>query len=138
MAPAKKKKAPAKKAAPAKKSAKKPAPVKKAAPKSAPVMKNHSSRFAPLDDRIVISPEKMSEVTAGGIIIPGSRDERPNRGTVLAKGPGRRSKKGVIRPLDVNVGDRVLFPEFAGTKIQIDGDEFLILREEDLLGIVTL
>jgi chaperonin GroES len=62
---------------------------------------------------------------------------RPNRGTVLAKGRGRRGKKGVLRPLDVNVGDQVLFPDFAGTKIQIDGEEFLILREEDLLGIAT-
>lgn len=93
--------------------------------------------FRPIDDRVLIAVEAASETTAGGIIIPGNVDSRPNRGLILAKGPGRKSKKGKIRPLDVNVGDRVLFPEFAGTKIEIGGEDFLILREEELLGIVT-
>ncbi len=144
------KKPSAKRSAPAKKAAPKKAAPKKSAAK-APVMKKSSSpnlakakitqpfhdNFTPLDDRIVVAVEEQSEKTAGGIIIPGNVNARPNRGTVLAKGRGRRGKKGVIRPLDVNVGDHVLFPEFAGTKIQIDGAEFLILREEDLLGVAT-
>ena len=153
MAPSKKKSAkkPAKKSAPVKKAAKKPAkksaPLKKsAAPakKSAAPVKTpkivtiSSSAFQPIEDRILVAVEEASETTSGGIIIPGNVESRPNRGTVLAKGPGRRGKKGRIRPLDVNVGDSVLFPEYAGTKIQIEGDDFLILREDDLLGVVTL
>lgn len=94
-------------------------------------------KITPLDDRIVVSVEAVSETTPGGIIIPSTVSERPNRGTVLAKGRGRRNKKGTLRPLDVNVGDSVLFPEFSGTKIEIGGHEVLILREEDILGIVT-
>lgn len=96
------------------------------------------SAFQPIEDRVLIAVEEASETTAGGIIIPGNVESRPHRGTVLAKGPGRRGKKGQIRPLDVNVGDHVLFPEHAGSKIQIAGDNFLILREDELLGIVTV
>lgn len=141
MAPSKKKpvKKPAKKSAPVKKAApaKKAVPAKKVA--AAPVKKpvKTGSVFKPIDDRVLIAIEEQSETTAGGIIIPGNVDSRPNRGMILAKGPGRKGKKGKIRPLDVNVGDRVLFPEFAGTKIEIGGEDFLILREEELLGIVT-
>jgi chaperonin GroES len=93
--------------------------------------------FKPIEDRVLIAVQEASETTAGGIIIPGNVESRPSQGTVLAKGPGRRGKKGQIRPLDVNVGDLVLFPEYAGSKIQIAGDDFLILREDELLGIVT-
>lgn len=91
--------------------------------------------LAPLDDRILVSTEGPSETTAGGIIIPGTVSERPNRGRVLAKGPGKRLKKGQLRPLDVSVGDVVLYPEFAGTQVTLDGQELLILREEEVLGI---
>jgi chaperonin GroES len=97
-----------------------------------------ATAFQPIEDRVLIAVEEASETTAGGIIIPGNVESRPHRGTVLAKGPGRRGKKGQIRPLDVNVGDHVLFPEHAGSKIQIAGDDFLILREDELLGIVTV
>lgn len=147
MAPSKKKST--KKSAPAKKT-----PIKKTAPKKTKNAKpsrqtekrmtaaeteaeTASAAFKPIDDRVLIAVEEAAETTAGGIIIPGNVDSRPNRGLILAKGPGRKSKKGKIRPLDVNVGDRVLFPEFAGTKIEIGGEDFLILREEELLGIVT-
>jgi chaperonin GroES len=125
------------------------APTKKkkkktAAPKAAPkkVMKKTSSKpaarpssFKPLDDRLIVRVEPAAEKTAGGIIIPGTAGERPFRGKVMAKGPGRRSKKGLLRPLDVNVGDMVLFPQYAGQKIEIDAEEFLILREEEILAI---
>jgi chaperonin GroES len=97
-----------------------------------------ATAFQPIEDRVLIAVAEASETTAGGIIIPGNVESRPQRGTVLAKGPGRRGKKGQIRPLDVNVGDHVLFPEHAGSKIQIAGDDFLILREDELLGVVTL
>jgi chaperonin GroES len=138
----------AKKAAPTKKAAK---PASKPKQKSTSLMKKSSfatavvkkttattripNAFKPLDDRLIISVEPMAEKTAGGIFIPGTVSERPSRGTVLAIGPGRRNKKGVVRPLDVSVGDTVLFPQFAGQKIEIGADEFLILREEEVLGI---
>lgn len=145
-----KKTAPAKKAAPAKSNAKSSKPAQKSPQKNSVLMNKNSfatavvkngatpripNSFKPLDDRIIISVEQMAEKTAGGIIIPGSVSERPSRGTVLATGPGRRNKKGVVRPLDVNVGDTVLFPQYAGQKIEIGADEFLILREEEVLGI---
>jgi len=112
------------------------------APKtSAPQMKKFSSAtvpskmITPLDDRIIVAVEPAPETTAGGIIIPGSVNARPSRGTVMAKGRGRRNKKGVVRPLDVNIGDVVLFPEFAGQKIEMGSKEFLILREDEILAI---
>ena len=148
MAQTKKKKAVAKakpKAKPAKKIIKKiaaavkkvAAPVKKAVSPAPAMKKTSSAKFTPLDDRIIISIEEAPEKTSGGIFIPGTAAERPSRGKVLAKGPGRRNKKGVLRPLDVNVGDMVIFPQYAGQKIEIGADEFLILREEEILGITT-
>lgn len=92
----------------------------------------------PLEDRIVVEPEGVSETTPGGIIIPTTvSGERPNRGHVLAAGRGKRNKKGALRPLDVKAGDTVLFSDYAGTKITVEGRELLILREEDVLGIAT-
>lgn len=92
--------------------------------------------LTPLDDRILIEVEGASDRTAGGIYIPGSvTAERPNRGRVLAKGRGKRLKKGALRPLDVSVGDVVIFPKFAGTEVELEGNQLLILREEELLGI---
>jgi chaperonin GroES len=129
------------------KSAAKAKPVPKVKPKTttrsatvthADAVMATATAFQPIEDRVLIAVEEASETTAGGIIIPGNVESRPHRGTVLAKGPGRRGKKSQIRPLDVNVGDHVLFPEHAGSKIQIAGDDFLILREEELLGIVTV
>jgi chaperonin GroES len=133
-----KKKKPIKKSTPAKagkKPVKKPtpAPVKSAAPKSA----SARAMITPLDDRLVVSVEGPSETTAGGIIIPGTVMARPSRGKVLAKGRGRRNKKGQRRPLAVEVGDEVLFAEFAGTKLQLGDEEVLILREDEVLGVAT-
>lgn len=129
-------------AAPAKKVvAKAAAPKAKSA--ATPAVKTSLSSAAlakvlqPLDDRLVVVVEGESEMTAGGIIIPGTVSSRPNRGRVVAKGPGKRTKKGLLRPLDVSVGDAILFPEFAGTTITVSGQELLILREDEVLGITT-
>lgn len=93
--------------------------------------------IAPLADRILVAVEGESETTAGGLYIPATASDRPHRGKVLALGPGRRNKKGQIRPLDVQTGDTVLFEEYSGTNVTIEGVECLILREEEVLGIVT-
>lgn len=148
------KKAPAKKSSVKKTAAKKVAAKKtvKTAAKPKPLMKKTSSpapraaalakkisiqsHLIPLDDRLLIEVEGAAQKTAGGLYIPGTVADRPNRGKVLAKGPGRRNKKGTLRPLDVSVGDQILFPQFAGQKVEMDGGEFLILREEEVLGIV--
>ncbi len=95
------------------------------------------NKLSPLEDRIVVAIDGAEEKTAGGLYIPNSAGVRPNSGKVLAAGPGKRNKKGQMRPLDVSVGDKVLFPEYAGTKIEFDKDEFLVLREDEVLGIVT-
>jgi len=135
----------AKKAAPAKK-----APVKKAAPKASapkaaksPLAAKAVERtkalktLSPLDDRIVVALDQAAEKTAGGLYIPGTSKGVSVRGTVVAVGPGHRNKKGKLRPLDVQVGDRVMFSEYAGTKITVGSGEALILREEEVLGVET-
>lgn len=96
-----------------------------------------SDQFCPLDDRLVIEIGGESNVTPGGIIIPDTVSERPQSGKVVAVGRGHRSLKGRVRPMDVKVGDRVLFPKFAGNEIEMSGQKLLILREGDLLGIAN-
>jgi chaperonin GroES len=105
--------------------------------KAAPVKNLSSALITPLEDRVIVQVDLAEEKTAGGLYIPTSASERPNRGQVVAAGPGRRNKKGKLRPLDVKTGDCVLFPQYAGTKINVGKDEFLILREDEVLGIVT-
>ncbi len=95
-----------------------------------------ASLLTPLDDRLVVAIDPMAERTTGGIIIPGTVAGRQSRGRVLAKGRGKRNKKGSLRPLDVSVGDHIMFAEFSGTTVNLAGSEVLILREEDVLGIV--
>lgn len=127
-----------KSAKPAPKKAAKKTTAQKTVSKSAPKLAAIPAKsLIPLEDRLLVSVEGPSETTAGGIIIPGTVSERPNRGRVLASGRGRRNKKGSVRPLDVSVGDTVLFSSYAGTKVEIGGEELLILREEDVLAIVT-
>ena len=124
---------------PAKVASKNSGKVKAAAPADkSPSQKLHNlnSFLSPLDDRIVVQPVEAETTTAGGLIIPGMVADRPSRGTVLAKGPGRRNKKGQLRPLDVQVGDQVLYAEYSGSKINFANAQMLILREEDVLGIV--
>jgi len=90
----------------------------------------------PLHDRILVRRTAEDEKTAGGLFIPDSAKEKPQRGEIVAAGKGRITEDGKILPLEVKVGDKVLFSKYAGTEIKFDGTEFLMMREEDVLGIV--
>src|SRR3546814_1406200 len=90
--------------------------------------------FRPLHDRVLIRRVEEDEKSAGGIIIPDSAKEKPMQGEVLAVGPGARNDKGQITPLDVKVGDRILFGKYSGTEFKLDGQDLLILRESDIMG----
>jgi chaperonin GroES len=93
-------------------------------------------KFRPLHDRIVVRRIEADEKTAGGIIIPDTAKEKPQEGEVLAVGPGARDESGQIQPLDVRVGHRVLFGKWSGTEIRLDGQDLLIMKEADVLGIL--
>ena len=93
-------------------------------------------KFRPLHDRVLVRRVEEEERTAGGIIIPGTAREKPMQGEVIAVGPGARDETGKLVPLEVNVGDRVLFGKWSGTEVKIDGKELLIMKESDILGIV--
>jgi len=90
----------------------------------------------PLGSRVVVEPLEQGEVTAGGIVLPDTAKEKPQKGTVLSVGPGDRDDTGKYIPMDVKVGDVVLFAKYGGTEIKIEGKKLLILRESDLLAIV--
>src|SRR4026208_1697663 len=90
----------------------------------------------PLHDRVVVRRIEEDERTPGGIIIPDTAKEKPQQGEVIAVGPGARDEKGVVQPLDVKAGDRVLFGKWSGTEGKIDGDELLIMKESDILGVL--
>ncbi len=92
--------------------------------------------FRPLHDRIVVKRIEGEEKTKGGIIIPDTAKEKPQEGKVVAVGPGGRDESGKLVPLDVKAGDRVLFGKWSGTEVKIDGDDLLIMKESDILGIV--
>jgi chaperonin GroES len=93
-------------------------------------------KFRPLHDRVVVERLDQSEKTAGGIIIPDSAQEKPMEGRIVAAGPGARAEDGSVSPLDVKVGDRVLFGKWSGTEVKIDGEELLIMNESDIMGII--
>ena len=93
-------------------------------------------KFRPLHDRVLIRRVEGEEKTAGGIIIPDTAKEKPMEGEVLAAGPGTRGDDGKLHPLDVKVGDRVLFGKWAGTEIKINGEDFVVMKESDIMGIV--
>ncbi|MGC8878530.1 MAG: co-chaperone GroES [Anaerolineae bacterium] len=93
-------------------------------------------KLRPLGDRVWIEPIEQEETTASGIILPETAKEKPQEGKVLAVGPGLRNDKGERQPLDVKVGDRVLFAKYAGTEIKHEGKKYLIMRESDVLAIV--
>ena len=93
-------------------------------------------KFRPLHDRVVLRRIKPEEKTAGGIIIPDTVKEKPAEAEVLAAGPGARNEQGVVVPLTVKAGDRVLFGKWSGTEVTIDGEELLIAKESDLLGVI--
>ncbi|HZS82974.1 MAG TPA: co-chaperone GroES [Stellaceae bacterium] len=92
--------------------------------------------FRPLQDRVLIRRVEQEEKTAGGIIIPDTAKEKPMEGEVIAVGPGARSEDGKIHPLDVKVGDRVLFGKWSGTEIKIDGEDLIIMKESDIMGVI--
>ena len=93
-------------------------------------------KLRPLQDRVLIRRIAQEEKTTGGIIIPDTAQEKPMEGEVVAAGPGARAEDGSIHPLDVKAGDRVLFGKWSGTEIKIDGEDLMIMKESDLLGIV--
>ncbi len=93
-------------------------------------------KVTPLHDRIVVSRIEAEEKTKGGIIIPDTAKEKPQEGRILAVGPGKRDKDGNLIPLEVKAGDRVLFTKWAGTEIKIDGQEHMIMKEDDILGVI--
>jgi len=95
-----------------------------------------SLKLKPLGNRVVVEPIEQEEVTAGGIVLPETAKEKPQKGVILAAGPGDRDDDGKRIELDVKVGDTVLFAKYGGTEIKIDGKKLLILRESDLLAIV--
>jgi len=91
----------------------------------------------PLGNRVIVEPSEAEEVTAGGIVLPDTAKEKPQKGTVLAAGPGERDDDGDYIALDVKVGDVVLYAKYSGTEIKVDGKKLLILRESDILAIVA-
>jgi chaperonin GroES len=93
-------------------------------------------KIRPLHDRVIIRRLEEEEKTKGGIIIPDSAKEKPLEGKVIAAGKGKILENGEVRPLDVKEGDRILFGKYSGTEVKIDGEEHLILREEDILGVI--
>jgi chaperonin GroES len=92
--------------------------------------------FRPLQDRVLIRRVEQEQKTAGGIIIPDTAKEKPMEGEVIAVGPGARSEDGKIHPLDVKPGDRVLFGKWSGTEIKMDGEELIIMKESDIMGVI--
>jgi chaperonin GroES len=93
-------------------------------------------KVKPLHDRIVVSRIEAEEKTAGGIIIPDTAKEKPQEGKIIAVGPGKRDEDGNLVPLDVKAGDRILFTKWAGTELKLDGQEYMIMKEDDILGVI--
>jgi chaperonin GroES len=91
----------------------------------------------PLHDRILVRRTQEEEKTAGGLFIPDTAKEKPQRGEIVAAGKGRVTEDGKVLPLEVKVGDKVLFGKYAGTELKLDGQEYLMMREEDILGIIN-
>jgi chaperonin GroES len=94
--------------------------------------------FRPLHDRILVRRIEAEEKTVGGIIIPDTAKEKPQEGEVIAAGPGARDDSGQLRPLDVKAGDRILFGKWSGTEIRLDGEDLLIMKEADVLGVIEV
>jgi chaperonin GroES len=93
-------------------------------------------KFRPLHDRVVVKRVEEDAKTAGGIIIPDAAKEKPQQGEVIAVGPGARDERGMVIALEVKIGDRVLFGKWSGSEVKIDGEELLIMKESDILGIL--
>ena len=93
-------------------------------------------QFRPLHDRVVVRRIEEDERTPGGIIIPDTAKEKPQQGEVISAGPGARDEKGLVQPLDVKAGDRILFGKWSGTEVKIDEVEYLIMKESDIMGVL--
>ena len=93
-------------------------------------------QFRPLHDRVVVRRLEAEEKTAGGIIIPDTAKEKPQQGEVVATGPGARDEKGVVQPLEVKAGDRILFGKWSGSEVKIDGEELMVMKESDIMGVL--
>ena len=94
-------------------------------------------KFTPLHDKVLVKRTEEEEKSAGGIVLPGSATEKPSQGEVVAVGPGKKSENGDVSPVGVVVGDTVIFGQSGGNEIKIDGDEYLILSESDIFGVVS-
>jgi chaperonin GroES len=95
------------------------------------------SRFRPLHDRVVVRRIEADEKTKGGIIIPDTAKEKPSEGEIIAVGPGGRDENGKLIPIDLKAGDRVLFGKWGGTEVNIDGEDLLIMKESDIMGVIA-
>ena len=93
-------------------------------------------KFRPLHDRVVVKRLGAEEKSAGGIIIPDTAQEKPQQGEVVSVGPGARDEKGKVQPLEVKPGDRILFGKWSGTEVKLDGEELLIMKESDIMGVL--
>ena len=96
-----------------------------------------TSKFRPLHDRVVVKRIDAEEKTKGGIIIPDSAKEKPSQGEITAIGPGGRDESGKLIPIDLRVGDRVLFGKWSGTEIKVEGEELLVMKESDIMGVIV-
>ena len=90
----------------------------------------------PLQDRVIVKRLEEDQTSASGIIIPDTVKEKPQRGEIIAAGPGKRMEDGTVNPLDVKVGDMILFSKYAGSEVKVDGEEYLIMREDDIVGVI--
>ena len=96
-----------------------------------------SVSIKPLEDRIVVRPLEAEQTTASGLVIPDTAKEKPQEGEIVAAGPGARDENGTVSPLDVKAGDRVLFGKWSGTEVKIDGQDLLIMKESDIMGVIA-
>jgi chaperonin GroES len=96
-----------------------------------------ATKFTPLHDRILVRRVEEAGTTRGGIIIPDSAKDKPQEGEVISVGKGKVNEEGKVHPLDVKEGDRILFGKYSGTEIKLDGEDFIIMREEEVLGVIT-
>ncbi len=94
-------------------------------------------KIRPLHDRVIVKRVEEETTTAGGIVLPGSAAEKPSQGVILAVGNGKVLDNGEVRPLEVKVGDKVLFGKYAGNEVKVDGEELIVMREEDIMGVLS-
>ena len=98
--------------------------------------RSFSMKFNPLGDKLLVRRSEEEETSAGGIVLPGSATEKPQQGEVVAVGPGKKSEDGKVSPVDLKVGDHVVFGQYGGNTVKIDGEEYLIMNESEIYGVV--